>query len=52
MDQSCCAALLDISRPVLSPGLADRLARWDELDDEARERAGAELRMMAEVTKF
>jgi hypothetical protein len=47
LDPSCCAALLDVARPALPVTLADRLARWDELDDEARERASVELRMMA-----
>lgn len=47
MDQSCLPALLDVARPALPPQLAERLDRWDGLDEGERERAAAELRMMA-----
>lgn len=51
MDASCCAALLDVARPALPPVLADRLDRWDELDDEERGRALGDLRMMAALMR-
>lgn len=47
MDPQCCAALLDVARPALPPVLSDRLDRWDELDEEERERARGDLRMIA-----
>lgn len=47
MDLSCCAALLDVARPVLPVPLADRLDKWDQLDDEERDRVRGDLRMMA-----
>lgn len=51
MDSSCLAPLLDVARPALPPLLADRLARWDELPDEERERARGDLVLLASIMR-
>lgn len=47
MDPLCCAALLEVARPVLPEPLASCLDNWDQLTDEDRERVRGDLRMMA-----
>jgi hypothetical protein len=47
LDSSCCRALLTVASPALPPPLTALLERWDELDDEQRERARGDLRMLA-----
>jgi hypothetical protein len=52
LDPSCCAALLTVASPALPPPLVERLERWDELDDEQRDRARGDLRMLAVLMKM
>jgi hypothetical protein len=51
LDPSCCAALLDVARPALPPGLADRLMRWDELDEAERTVARGDLEVLAAIMR-
>lgn len=52
MDPSCCAALLDVARPALPPGLVARLLRWDELDEAERTVARGDLEVLAAIMKM
>ena len=52
MDSSCLVPpLVDVARPVLSPGLAARLLRWDELDDAERTVARGDLEVLAAIMR-
>jgi hypothetical protein len=51
LDPSCCAALLDVARPALPPGLVARLLRWDDLSEPERTVARGDLELLAAIMR-
>jgi hypothetical protein len=52
LDPLCCAALLDVARPALPPGLVARLQRWDDLTDAERTVARGDLEVLAAIMRM
>jgi hypothetical protein len=52
LDPLCCAALLDVARPALPPGLVARLQRWDDLSEPERTVARGDLELLAAIMRM
>lgn len=52
MDLACLPALLTVARPVLPPELVGRLMAWEDLSELERERALADLELMAGLMRM
>jgi hypothetical protein len=52
LDPSCAAALLDVARPALPPGLVARLLRWDDLSEAERTVARGDLELLAAIMRM